>query len=162
MPRQRPLGRPGIAVGLAEGLRPGPGHEGVPGFPRGMGDEEGQAVLRLPAQQVEGAKAGHLVKVGVPLPPALLEALLPPGIHAESVHGNVHGHYTPSPSISPFSVSHCLLSLDRYRSPESGTRVTTRPSAPRPCAICRPPATAAPPEEPVKIDSLRASSIVAR
>jgi hypothetical protein len=106
------LGGAGVAVGLAEGLRVGPGGEGVAGGPGGVRDEEGEPVLRLAAQQVEGLEAGDLVEVAVALPPHLLEALFEPGVDLETVHGDVH-RFSLQSSSRPFSPIQVLLSFER-------------------------------------------------
>src|SRR5215212_5656532 len=97
MPGERPLGRAGISMGLAEGRGLGPGDEGAAGLPGGMGDKSGNAVPRLAAQQVEGLEARDLVEVAVPLPPDLLEDLLVPLVDPETVHGDIHGGIIQGP-----------------------------------------------------------------
>ena len=72
-PHDGALGHLRFAVGLLEGVRFGPGGEGLLRFPQGMGDEIGALVRGGPLQQVKLLEARHPVEVGIPVPPDLLE-----------------------------------------------------------------------------------------
>jgi len=96
------FGGAGLGVGLAEGLRFGPGVKDGGRVPDRVGGVERVVVVGGAAQEVKFAEAGHLVEIGFALAPELFKDGFAAEGDLETVHGDIHG-------ISLFRILHLLV-----------------------------------------------------